>query len=232
MDQSSERSKKEAEDLAGCLSVLTEAHSPLPPPEKKGFQAPLDFEWALREEGDNLGFADEELLRERAKAVEEWDSAPKEAFFKARRLSDPLGEVSLHTLRFRTRAALKLAEIDRVYGVTRPPLDPEDNGVLYYVDLCGAPGSWTEYLLLASTDKAFRAVPGVPPSLCVGWGISLRTGNPALDWQIEKFNRKARSLVDAEEYCYWGPTGDGDLTANSNIIDFYHKVIRETNGTG
>lgn len=69
---------------------------------------------------------------------------------------------------FKTRAALKLANLDAIHSLVHPTNDPKERFTV--CDIAGAPGAWTNYI--SSKCKNFYQV----------YGISLETDNKALVW--------------------------------------------------
>lgn len=84
----------------------------------------------------------------------------------------PAGRIG-HSI-FVDRAGLKLANIDRVFNITRSRvsyLNQHDYDFFSYADLCGGPGAFTQYI-------QYRR----PRSF--GFGITLK-GNDSTDWHLD-----------------------------------------------
>ena len=180
------------------------------------------------------------LLAERTRVRDGWGAVDAAAFEVARSVADPLLRVKHTLIPFRTRAALKLADIDQeaalVSVLPAAAVGDGDDDTFYFEDLCGAPGSWTEYVLWALNVRGFLpASAGIGGTAAKGWGYSLSTDNPLLDWQLEYFNKTARagaSRLRREAFCFRGETGDGDITSNRNIQEFALLLQEETCGAG
>lgn len=95
------------------------------------------------------------------------------------------------------RSALKLANITALLNL--PPVNS-------FVDLCGGPGGWTEFLF-------FKYLPNVS-----GFGITLKG---PMDF---KPPLHPRFKVD------YGCDGTGDITRKANITSFSSKVLQQYPG--
>ena len=118
-------------------------------------------------------------------------------------------------------------------AMVAPFSDEEEGGVtagwssqLNFVDLCGAPGGFSEYLL-------WRGAQRVEPTR--GFGISLGCDNgegAPCAWKIEK---QSSTRVDGRdsgnsnsfEVC-WGADGTGDLNSRLNVKHFVAHVLAAT----
>jgi 23S rRNA U2552 (ribose-2'-O)-methylase RlmE/FtsJ len=93
------------------------------------------------------------------------------------------------------RAAVKLANLDSLFELT--------NSCRTFVDLCGGPGGFVEYLLWKSKEIQ-------------GWGITLHE-NP--DYDLNNVDRF---------HVLYGPDETGDITVQENRNFFSEKVLKET----
>eukprot|EP01064_Diplonema_japonicum_P013756 TRINITY_DN21308_c0_g1_i1.p1 TRINITY_DN21308_c0_g1~~TRINITY_DN21308_c0_g1_i1.p1 ORF type:complete len:446 (+),score=80.52 TRINITY_DN21308_c0_g1_i1:42-1340(+) len=170
-------------------------------------------------------YANPKKLEQRKAIRSGWKAADKTAFEKARNLADPLLNISHNVIPFRTRAALKLADIDQEAGF----LSFQDGlEQATFVDLCGAPGSWTEYMIWAIHTYGYLQNMFVPKK-ALGWGFSLKTENWLLDWALDNFHTTAKkNLLNRKNFALWGEEGDGDITNNDNLTDFMLKIQEET----
>eukprot|EP01063_Lacrimia_lanifica_P018469 TRINITY_DN25376_c0_g1_i1.p1 TRINITY_DN25376_c0_g1~~TRINITY_DN25376_c0_g1_i1.p1 ORF type:complete len:473 (+),score=179.02 TRINITY_DN25376_c0_g1_i1:63-1481(+) len=203
---------------------------------------------------------DQGALKKRTALRAAWGEVEEEVFGRAREYADPLSDVHHRCVPFRTRAALKFADIDQEAHVVHYADDVEIGGQYYFVDLCGAPGSWTEYVLWALHTPAFLSLPrgageaqpgtkrgadagasSAPvrdAAFCkktrgTGWGISLATDNCTLDWQLNAFHKTARAHAPpAKAFCVTGETGDGDITSNANLVELMLTIQEGTDGGG
>ncbi|KAJ9458366.1 Cap-specific mRNA (nucleoside-2prime-O-)-methyltransferase 1 [Diplonema papillatum] len=160
-----------------------------------------------------------------------WGGVPAAVFRAASDAADPLRTVSHRAVPFRTRAALKLADIDQAVDLldfVKQAVSP----TFYFLDICGAPGSWTEYFLWATHTPGFLDESREPRDT-VGWGISLATDNETLDWQLDSFHKTARAKCPSStDFCFWGETGDGDVTDENNLVQLAVMVQEKTGGRG
>ena len=86
-----------------------------------------------------------------------------------------------------------------------------------FVDLCGGPGGFSEYVLWRTRNAA------------AGWGISLDTDD-SLRWSLRG---NVRSAVERGHFrLLRGADGTGDLTRPENIAHFAETVLRATRGRG
>ena len=183
----------------------------------------------VRDETLEAAVVDPAKVAVRRAARSGWGGVDSDRFERARSIADPLFYVNHNSFPFRTRAALKLADINQEAHFIGQ-VDADDD-TLMFADLCGAPGSWTEYLLWAvhTPGIVLPAVKGAD-----GWGFSLTsTGNALLDWQLEYFQPVARAHCPRiQDFTFTGETGDGDITSAQNLIDFMMHVQDNTDGRG
>jgi len=105
-----------------------------------------------------------------------YQSSPHVEFSEARRSCNPmecLGEGKANGLNqhFMNRSAIKLANIDAILDfrlTSCPPSSP-----FTFVDLCGAPGGFSEYLMMRSQEFHDLHTRGTIPGSCRGYGMSL-----------------------------------------------------------
>ncbi|ETV98303.1 hypothetical protein, variant 7 [Aphanomyces invadans] len=127
----------------------------------------------------------------------------------ARALANPWE--SLGKWKFVNRSAMKMAELDARLNLTREFIA---DGHLSFVDLCGAPGGFSEYLAFRANYREVR-----------GHGISLRVpGMSHLNWQLPPAVQDVVSVL-------YGADGTGDLYKQENIEHFVHSVL-ETHSSG
>lgn len=118
---------------------------------------------------------------------------------------------------FTNRAAVKLANIDAIYGLTpivNPTLDltrvPKYPSKFSFADIAGGPGSFSEYV--------FFRVPG-----SIGFGITLKDPKSnSLLWYDDILNNGNMNII-------MGSDGTGDVIANYN--EFAQEVLK-INGEG
>jgi len=120
------------------------------------------------------------------------------------------------------RAAFKLVEMDSVFGLTWEFAERD----LCFVDVCGGPGSWTEYVMWrrAFCDHHLRTF---------GYGMTLVVAS--LDWNAYKMNQWSKSMYrgllheNARCKALYGPRQDGDVTRPDNIHSLVSKVHKRSN---
>lgn len=128
-------------------------------------------------------------------------------------------KIKLNPIKFICRASYKLANIDFVFNIMQ-----NDNN---FVDLCGGPGGFSEYLLATYKNSG-------------GVGITLKSDNASLDWNIKNFSYKidrsrfvityGRSYLSGPNFTV--PTDEtGDLTDINNIMALRDNVLK-SNGDG
>jgi cap1 methyltransferase len=151
-------------------------------------------------------------------------TSPKE-FEQARRVCNPFevlgeGRYSGLNTRFMNRSAIKLANIDAALGFC---LVEECNArrSFLFVDLCGAPGGFSEYVMWRCRDL------GVPD--CRGYGMSLVGANDqghGIRWKlVEDQNHNFHGMTSSTRYriCH-GADGTGDIY-NWQNLEFLRNTI-------
>lgn len=128
-----------------------------------------------------LTLTDSKLLGERNNL----QSQLKGVDYRIIQVANPFESVTSSTV-FGNRAAIKLANMDAVFGLTR--------NIKTYVDIAGAPGSWSEYV------QGIRHEPG--GRFTRGFGISLspKAVPGALDWDLKLFRD-----TSVNAFKFWGP---------------------------
>ncbi|ODM96422.1 Cap-specific mRNA (nucleoside-2'-O-)-methyltransferase 1 [Orchesella cincta] len=111
---------------------------------------------------------------------------------------------------FISRGGLKLANLDAIcsFALTQPSPDLKaDNELLYFADVCGGPGGYTEYIL-------FRRNWGAK-----GFGMSMKLDG--LDFNVDCFN-----MANAESFePFYGPAGDGNVYNHDNTNAFINLAF-------
>ncbi|EFC48164.1 predicted protein [Naegleria gruberi] len=165
-------------------------------------------------EGNLSPFVNVQQVQQIFDLKSQFDSVDEKIFTDARYRSNPYERIGRSI--FQNRAAIKLANIDRISDLTTLVRLPEENGILYFADICAGPGGFTEYLYYRfKTDKA------------KGWGFTLK--NKKDDWKLNRFNPE--SPHDNFEVNY-GEDGTGDITKNENIRALSKAIDQGTNGRG
>ena len=123
---------------------------------------------------------------------------------------------------FVNRSAIKLANIDALLDFS---LVPEDS--MTFVDLCGAPGGWSEYIMHRCKKKgvSYR-----------GYGMSLIGGNDnghGINWKLDHIGMNCSDSASSTSSfeIYAGADGTGDVYNWENIASL-HEVIANDQGDG
>ncbi|RKP14637.1 FtsJ-like methyltransferase-domain-containing protein [Piptocephalis cylindrospora] len=163
---------------------------------------------------------------------------------KARAWANPAEGIG--RLGFMNRAAVKMAELDAIFQLTVPPKECSrakrprmgeksmfersfSSGHLTFVDLCGGPGGFSEYILWRVRTS------GDPVK---GWGMTLRrlieadrgTEREAPDFHLDSF-REETNVRDSMNLIY-GPDSTGDILDSKNRETLSMDVDRVTHGQG
>lgn len=143
-------------------------------------------------------------------------------FGEARRACNPL-EVALGVGPcdglpnfFINRSAIKLANIDAALGFCLTLPDTGDN--LVFVDICGAPGGFSEYILWRCQ------LAGLP--VCRGFGMSLKGPNEygqGIDWKIQDLFHDDKSMRGQYQICH-GDDGTGDILQWENVESLQQTI--------
>ena len=161
--------------------------------------------------------------------VAETLSNASEAFEEARRISNPferLGEGKEGGLNrmFANRSAIKLANINALLGFRLTPTKSQHIEQFKFVDLCGAPGGFSEYL----SHRCYRE--GISSH---GWGISLLGANSeglGCEWKLE--HMMTRDGGSSTQYrASEGADGTGDIYVWDNIKYFQQEILNDSSNT-
>lgn len=144
-------------------------------------------------------------------------------FQEARRMCNPfesLGEGQNGGLNrlFMNRAAIKLANIDAVLDFQLT----SSNGGLRFVDLCGAPGGFSEYLMLRSQSNGLRS--------CFGYGMSLCGRNEhgkGAQWKLHHIINSNEGTFIQYSICN-GNDGTGDVYLWENVVALYREIVSDS----
>jgi 23S rRNA U2552 (ribose-2'-O)-methylase RlmE/FtsJ len=116
------------------------------------------------------------------------------------------------------RAATKLAALDATFGLTA---GTEQNKEFTFLDICGGPGGFSEYILWRIHSWGGSAH---------GYGITLKSpATEEMNWHVEKFRsdipRHSLTIID-------GVDSTGDLYKEENIKQVEEKIQKETKEQG
>jgi len=122
-------------------------------------------------------------------------------------------------IKFICRASYKLANIDFVFNI----MENNNN----FADLCGGPGGFSEYILYKYPNSS-------------GLGMTLKTENSVLDWNIVNFRqeiKRNRLVITYGDNYISGPNDNVLNEADGNIMNIYNiksftKQILKTNPDG
>jgi cap1 methyltransferase len=151
-------------------------------------------------------------------------SSPHAEFSEARRWCNPmesLGEGKARGLNqtFMNRAAIKLANIDAMldFRLTQKP----SSAPFLFVDLCGAPGGFSEYLMMRSQEFHHWDTQGTTPGSCRGYGMSLLGANEhgsGTAWKLDHIsNWNYDGSFHTEYKISSGVDGTGDIYKWENV---------------
>ncbi|KAL6060970.1 Cap-specific mRNA (nucleoside-2'-O-)-methyltransferase 1 [Balamuthia mandrillaris] len=174
---------------------------------------------------------------------------PQHLFKQARRASNPYERIGCSV--FQNRAAVKLANLDHLYGLLETPKvekekekeEQKQKEKFYFGDVCGGPGGFAEYILWRKKrqqreregEGEGRREHGSGGSKeeeegeAVGWGFTLKTDDSDCEWHLDKFH------PDADIRCFtvnYGADGTGNIYSNENIREFWQVIALGTNERG
>lgn len=147
-------------------------------------------------------------------------------FEEARRMCNPLEELGegrqggLNRM-FMNRSAIKLANIDAVLDFRLTHC----NGNFRFVDLCGAPGGFSEYLMRRSQASGVQS--------CVGYGMSLQGTNEhgrGVEWKLQHLINNNDGTFTKYRTCN-GSDGTGDIYKWKNV-EALRREIHSDAGPG
>ncbi|CAF0732775.1 unnamed protein product [Adineta steineri] len=167
---------------------------------------------------DEIEFCDESILKEMLNGKSIFDELAQKEMEEARTRSN-VYEIIGQSI-FLNRAAVKMANIDAVFGrMFTDPKTPNNQRSLvhpdepfYFADICAGPGGFSEYILW---KKQWRAK---------GFGFTLRGKS---DFALHKFLAGAPETFDL----YYGVKdieGDGDIFKSENIDALQNYVNKCT----
>ncbi|CAF3385074.1 unnamed protein product [Rotaria socialis] len=171
---------------------------------------------------DEIEFCDEDILREMLSGKTVFDELPQKEMEEARARSNVYETIGASI--FLNRAAVKMANIDSVFGrIFTDPKTPNNQRSLvhpdepfYFADICAGPGGFSEYILW---KKQWHAK---------GFGFTLKGKS---DFALHKFIAGTPETFDT----YYGVkdvNGDGDIFKSDNIDALQNYVNKCTKHAG
>jgi cap1 methyltransferase len=144
-------------------------------------------------------------------------------FERARRRCNPyeiLGEGrqgGLNNL-FMNRSAVKLANIDALIGQTLTQCYDDNRRPFCFVDLCGAPGGFSEYVMYRCRERGVY--------FYRGYGMSLHGCNEhgrGLDWRLDHMESVRGGSLSNFHVC-GGKDGTGDIYSWDNVRELQKDI--------
>lgn len=166
-----------------------------------------------------------------AEATGSW-SSPQREFSQARRWCNPmesLGEGQARGLNqmFMNRSAIKLANIDAMLNFKLTDSGVNGHEPFLFVDLCGAPGGFSEYLMHRS--ESTHAV-----GSCRGYGMSLIGANEngvGTPWKLNRVSFIDGSFQTNYRVCT-GSDGKGDIYNWANVVSLAQEIHLDLQTSG
>jgi len=149
------------------------------------------------------------LKLELERCKDKLDNIGERVYLEARHKANPFEKAKHGHLM--NRASFKLAEIDRVFGLTREYYNRSMN----FADACSAPGGWTDYMLWRRASEENFETRGICMTL------EPNSSKDAFEWMPQRMNRMAKMLYSRKNFrqCL-GADGTGNITVPENIDSF------------
>lgn len=144
-------------------------------------------------------------------------------FEEARRMCNPFEELGegrhggLNRM-FMNRSAIKLANIDAVLDFALT----QCNGHFRFVDLCGAPGGFSEYLMRRNQANGVHS--------CLGYGMSLQGSNEhgrGVAWKLHHLVHSNEGTFTQYRVCN-GNDGTGDIYRWENVEELRREILSDS----
>lgn len=174
------------------------------------------FKFTISTENENplnSPFCQKDLIKEIMQLKSEFDELADKDFVDARYRSNPYEKIGKSI--FQNRAAIKMANIDKVTKITEIPKLEDEKSVLFFADICAGPGGFTEFIYYKYKEESAK-----------GFGFTLKGKD---DFKLDKFNSESPHSNFEVSY---GADGTGDILNNDNIIYFSDFIDKGTNGRG
>ena len=158
-----------------------------------------------------------------------YHSTPAREFQEARERCNPYEPLHGKDNTFLNRAGLKLANIDALLQYSLTNINNNNTlGDFTFVDLCGAPGGFSEYLM-----KRCQSNPTIHS--CRGWGMSLEGVNhegQGVEWKLQHvLNDNVNGTYIHYAICH-GNDGTGNVYQWENIEALQQQVLAESSCCG
>lgn len=158
-------------------------------------------------------------------------TSPSLEFQEARSMCNPFEELHLDGM-FLNRAGIKLANIDALVDFRLTTNYSNASGEFVFVDLCGAPGGFSEYLL-----KKFHANNNNNIHSCRGYGMSLLGTNEhghGATWKLQHvLDAAATNTIQTPTHVQYeivhGRDGTGDVYQWQNVEALKSHVQNKAN---
>ncbi|KAI8064515.1 FtsJ-like methyltransferase-domain-containing protein [Gongronella butleri] len=162
--------------------------------------APVDFDFLCSDSLVQTAFE----LREKGMRV------PDDIKQSAKQRSNPFALVSRSM--FHNADATKLAAMDSVFHLIPDAMHSTEQP-LFFADLCGGPGGFSEYVLWRTQQRAISTH---------GFGVTLRAAH---DWRLPSAMQSAFTRI-------YGPDDNGDILQKSTLDAFDKAIDSDTHGHG
>ena len=167
---------------------------------------------------DEYDFCEKDILHGILKSKSIFDTIGNRKILSARARANPYEAIGSGI--FQNRAAMKMAEIDATFDfMFTSPKDCQaykGQNLLYFADICGGPGGFSEYVLWKAKWHA------------KGFGFTLRKKG-ADDFKLNKFISGTPETFDCH-YGVDGCRGNGDIFIGGNIKEFQKYVLENSDG--
>ncbi len=205
------------------------------------FDRPTDIRLSIKPFSQQLLQAKRKLwpAAEHCARVTDSCSSPQREFAKARRWCnpmEPLGEGKARGLNnmFMNRSAIKLANIDAMLEFSLTPDNAEDP--FLFVDLCGAPGGFSEYIMMRVQSAHSWSTQDTVFGSCRGYGMSLIGSNEhgiGTPWKLNHISQSNSNGTFQTEYrvCK-GIDGKGDIYSWENIQSLGREIQADLQESG
>eukprot|EP01097_Dermamoeba_algensis_P003803 TRINITY_DN2588_c0_g2_i3.p1 TRINITY_DN2588_c0_g2~~TRINITY_DN2588_c0_g2_i3.p1 ORF type:complete len:485 (+),score=102.70 TRINITY_DN2588_c0_g2_i3:135-1589(+) len=155
-------------------------------------------------------FCDEEIVNKLQQAKSRFDTVPTKHYLSAR--TNANGYEAIGNGIFHCRAAMKMANLDFLYGLTARHLNQKESP-FFFCDLCSGPGGFAEYILWRKKKDNHR-----------GWGFVLKNEE----------DDRLNTYPSLPNFSYFmeGAEGTANICSNTDIKTFCKIINKGTNNEG